>query len=43
MIPCSQTMESLAIPNHTHVCDGTHDIVDDSHYCPDCKRWWWER
>ena len=40
---CSETMESQAVPGHTHTCSGQHDYMDGSHWCAVCERWWWQR
>lgn len=39
MTDCSATMESVAIPGHTHRCLGNHS--DSSHFCGECRRWWY--
>lgn len=40
---CTAEMESVAVPHHTHQCSGEHDIIDGSHWCAGCKRWFWTR
>ena len=37
---CKETMQGMADPDHTHTCSGEHDAGD--HFCPSCKRWWYE-
>lgn len=38
---CTATMESMAVAGHTHTCTGNHDPMDGSHWCSECRRWWW--
>jgi hypothetical protein len=40
--PCGEMMKSEMIPDHVHTCDGHHD-EDNCHWCPECRRWWWDR
>ena len=39
-LPCTETMESIEVPDHTHTCIGGHfeNVVD--HFCGDCRKWW---
>lgn len=36
---CPESMLSIAIPDHTHTCIGSHDEGAD-HFCGGCCRWW---
>ena len=38
---CDETMESMQIAGHMHVCSGYHD--DGCHFCKECKRWFWKK
>jgi hypothetical protein len=33
----------MSDPDHTHTCDGYHEIDKYDHFCPGCKRWWYRR
>lgn len=38
---CDVSRESFSLPEHTHSCDGGHE-VKGGHFCRECGRWWWE-